>query len=173
MTGPARWLAVVVSLLAAVLAAGSVAAADHAVEITNFAFVPSSITIAAGDTVTWTVTGGTHSIVSQNGDFADHPASMSTGESHVATFASPGSYAYVCGIHPFMQGTITILAPVTPSPPSVTPGPSASAAPAPPQTSTSDPTDPSIVVPLLVSLGIGIFAAVWLVGLVRPSRTRR
>ena len=89
---------------------------DHAVEIVDFAFSPATLTITAGDTVTWT-----------NGDPIVHTATSTTGawdsgdlemgESYSLTFAEPGTYDYLCTPHPSMTGRIVVLAAAsTPTP---------------------------------------------------------
>jgi plastocyanin len=30
------------------------------------------------------------------------------GQSHTQTFAAPGTYEYVCGLHPAMKGTVEV-----------------------------------------------------------------
>ena len=68
---------------------------------------PSDETIKAGDSVTWTNNGtSTHQIA-----FATGPkcAFQIAGKSVSITFSNPGTYAYICSIHPtFMKGTITV-----------------------------------------------------------------
>jgi len=68
---------------------------------------PSDETIKAGDSVTWTNNGtSTHQI-----SFATGPkcAFQIAGKSVSITFATPGTYSYICSIHPtYMKGTITV-----------------------------------------------------------------
>ena len=68
---------------------------------------PSDETIKAGDSVTWTNNGtSTHQIA-----FATGPkcAFQIAGKSVSITFNSPGTYSYICSIHPtYMKGTITV-----------------------------------------------------------------
>jgi plastocyanin len=84
--------------------------ATSAVTIDNFAFQPGAITVKAGTTVTWTNTDEEpHSVVS-----ADEPMHSPTlaGPTNTFThaFTKPGTYAYNCGIHPFMHGTVEVTA---------------------------------------------------------------
>jgi plastocyanin len=101
-----------VALIGATLLVASPARAggtDHAVEIVDFAFSPATLTITAGDTVTWT-----------NGDPVVHTATSTTGawdsgdlemgESYSLTFAEPGTFDYLCTPHPSMTGRIVVLA---------------------------------------------------------------
>ncbi|MBI2565275.1 cupredoxin family copper-binding protein [Candidatus Woesearchaeota archaeon] len=75
------------------------------VEIKGFAFVPQTITLKVGDTVVWkqkdsaphTVTGDEFS--SQR---------LSKGEDFVYTFTAPGTYDYLCSVHPSMRGTVVV-----------------------------------------------------------------
>ena len=68
---------------------------------------PSDETIKVGDSVTWTNNGtGTHQIA-----FATGPkcAFQIAGKSVSITFATAGTFTYICSIHPsYMHGTITV-----------------------------------------------------------------
>jgi plastocyanin len=74
--------------------------------IANFAFEPSTVTVTAGQTVTWT-----------NRDGVPHDAtgagwtsgSISSGQSYTKLFDKPGTYPYRCQVHPAMPGaTVTV-----------------------------------------------------------------
>jgi plastocyanin len=55
---------------------GSVTAQiNHDVDVANFAFTPSSLTIEVGDSVTFTQTSGSHNV---NGDLATFPSNPRT-----------------------------------------------------------------------------------------------
>jgi hypothetical protein len=59
------------------------------------------------------------------------PASATRPWSGVCTFTTPGAYAFVCGLHPAMAGTITVEAAIPPPGESTpAPGPAGSAPPA-------------------------------------------
>jgi plastocyanin len=79
-----------------------------AVSISNFAFVPATITVKVGTRVTWTnrQTGIQHTVTANNGSFAS--GDLSTGSSFSYVFTKPGTYAYHCAIHPFMTGTVIV-----------------------------------------------------------------
>jgi len=97
-----------------------VRAANHAVAIAEFAFAPETLTITAGDTVTWTNEDAViHTATSVNGAFDS--GDLDQGESYTLTFTTPGTYDYLCTPHPMMTGRIVVLA--------ATAGPSAPAAP--------------------------------------------
>lgn len=76
------------------------------VDISDFAFVEAEVNVAVGGTVTWT-----------NNDDADHTATgddgfdtgtITPGQSATVTFDTAGSFAYACGIHPYMAGTVVV-----------------------------------------------------------------
>jgi len=77
------------------------------VTIINLAFDPASITVNAGDTVTWVNEDTTaHTIVADDGSFDS--GSVAPGESFRFTFAAAGTVPYHCGIHPSMTGTVVV-----------------------------------------------------------------
>jgi plastocyanin len=92
------WLAV---------AAGAAHAADGAVRISGFAFSPDSVTVGVGESVTWTNEDAVaHTATGSGGAFDTER--LDPGESTTITFATAGSYAYVCAIHPTMTGTVVV-----------------------------------------------------------------
>ena len=85
----------------------AVAAGPGSVSIVDFSFKPASITVDAGDTVTWTNTGKEgHSATGSGFD----TGILSRGESGSHTFNSPGTFRYQCTPHPFMKGTVVVRA---------------------------------------------------------------
>ena len=73
----------------------------------DFMFAPTSITVAAGSTVTWTNKDDEpHTVVSAEGLFRS--AALDTDESFSFRFDKPGTYRYTCSIHPRMVGTIVV-----------------------------------------------------------------
>jgi plastocyanin len=91
-------------------------AATHAVTISDFAFSPATLTITAGDTVTWTNDDPiVHTATSATGAFDS--GDLAEGASFSVTFTTPGTYDYVCTPHPTMTGRIVVQAAVAaPSP---------------------------------------------------------
>jgi plastocyanin len=78
-----------------------------AVNITNFAFMPVTLTVPVGATVTWTNRDEEpHTVVANDGSY--HSPGMDTNGTYSYTFANPGSFDYVCSIHPFMHGTVVV-----------------------------------------------------------------
>lgn len=75
--------------------------------IKGFMFSPTNITIKVGSKVTWTNQDEEpHIVASDNGTFRS--AALDTDESYSFKFDKPGTYHYVCTIHPRMIGTITV-----------------------------------------------------------------
>ena len=91
------------------------------VEISLLAFKPESLTVAAGDVVTWkqddigahTVTSGTleqgSAGVTQQPDGRFDSGEVSKGDTFEFTFTEAGSYPYFCRLHPAtMRGEILV-----------------------------------------------------------------
>jgi plastocyanin len=72
-----------------------------------FRFSPSSITVASGDTVTWTNSGSAPAGHTVTGSGLAS-GTLHSGQSYSHTFTSPGTFSYICSIHPFMKGTVTV-----------------------------------------------------------------
>jgi plastocyanin len=76
------------------------------VKIAGFAYSPSSVQISVGDKVKWTNFDNVKHDV-QGSIFKS--ALLPQFDSYVFTFTKPGTYNYICSIHPSMQGTITVV----------------------------------------------------------------
>jgi plastocyanin len=89
------------------VAAPAYAESKAGVTIRGFAFGPAKASVEAGQNVTWT-----------NGDDSPHQITIAStkerspilrkGESHTRTFKTPGTYEYICGLHPQMKGAIEV-----------------------------------------------------------------
>ena len=78
-----------------------------AVTISNFKFDPATLTVPVGSTVTWTNQDEEpHAIAGKDGSF--HSPGMDTHGTYSFTFAKPGTFDYICSIHPFMSGTVVV-----------------------------------------------------------------
>ena len=87
---------------------GAVSAASASVTIRDLAFQPSTVTVRVGDTVTWTNADDVvHTVRWASGQ---ESRELARGESYSRTFSQAGSYGYICGPHPFMTGTVRVLA---------------------------------------------------------------
>ncbi len=100
-------------VLAAVLAAaGSVASqtpppATTVINIKNFAFMAMTTVVPVGGQVTWkNLDGEPHTVVSLDGAFRS--VALDEGDSFTFRFTKPGTYAYVCSIHPQMKAIIVV-----------------------------------------------------------------
>jgi plastocyanin len=101
-------------------------------------FAPSAITVRAGAVVTFRNDDDRAHTASATDDSFDTSV-LAAGASARATLAKPGTYRYLCLIHPDMTGTITVKstsggaapAPATPAPaPTPTPTPTPQSSPA-------------------------------------------
>jgi plastocyanin len=73
-------------------------------------FVPETITIAAGTTVTWTnddfASGEYHDVIAEDGSFIS--ATYGPGEAYSVSFDFPGAYGYYCDLHEGMYGRVIV-----------------------------------------------------------------
>ena len=113
---------------------GSAWSAPHTVTVSNFMFTPASLTINAGDTVTFTNAGGFHNVRADDNSFrcakgCDGDGNGGNGNpsnppwSFTKTFNTPGTIKYFCEQHGLpggggMAGNIIVNV-VTPPPPTI------------------------------------------------------
>jgi amicyanin len=95
------------------------------VEIMGYAYQPAALTIAAGDTVTWTNHDtAPHNVVVTDGPEKFTSPNLQKGQTYSYTFSKSGTYSYYCSIHPDMKASITVSGSTTPptttAPPSTT-----------------------------------------------------
>ncbi len=77
------------------------------VEISNFAFVPQTLTVSVGTTVTWTNNdSSSHTIASNDNLFQS--GTLAKGATFSHTFGQKGTFNYRCSIHPSMTGKIIV-----------------------------------------------------------------
>jgi plastocyanin len=76
----------------------------------SYRFAPVTISVAAGTTVTWTNNDHfTHSVQFVDGGLPTEPLVMDPGQAATFAFAEPGTYPYVCHLHPQdMKGSVTV-----------------------------------------------------------------
>jgi plastocyanin len=103
-------------------------AATAGVTISDFRFGPAAIVVHVGDTVTWSNEGPSDHTATGAG-FDSGVLRQGASASH--TFATAGTFSYHCTIHPFMKGTVTVLASAASAAPSGSGAPSSSGAAAP------------------------------------------
>ncbi|MFI1202636.1 cupredoxin family copper-binding protein [Streptomyces sp. NPDC020883] len=81
----------------------------NAVAIKNFAFSPATLKIKVGTKVTWTNQDtDTHTVTSTGSGGPLHSPALATQATYSYTFTKPGTYAYLCTIHPFMTATVEV-----------------------------------------------------------------
>ncbi len=86
------------------------AASGAAVSIANFAFAPADVTISPGTTVTWSNDDGApHGLAYKDG--AKGTDVLLPGQKFSRTYDKPGTYDYICSVHPYMMGKVTVQAP--------------------------------------------------------------
>ncbi|HEX3368860.1 MAG TPA: cupredoxin family copper-binding protein [Candidatus Cybelea sp.] len=96
-------------ILSVLLATPAGASASPAVEIRNDAFLPATLTVNSGQSVTFTNDDDdAHTVTATDGAFDSKGLDTSGTWRH--TFAKPGVYKYFCELHPFMKGTIVVKA---------------------------------------------------------------
>lgn len=164
-------------------------AATHAVSVQDGSFSPAGLTVAAGDTVTWTNDDDSpHTVTAADGSFDS--GNLEPGQTFSFTFAEAGSVSYLCQYHEEMTATVTI-APAAAAPSAAAAQPSAPAGDAgaggapqgsaaagspaaaagagagQPDTALGIPSSAAWLAPVLVGLGLVTFAF----GIV-PSRGR-
>jgi plastocyanin len=81
-------------------------------DATDECFIPSSITVSVGTTVTWTNDdSAAHTVTSGQDATFDGIFDSSlfmAGRTFSYTFEDAGTYPYFCFVHPWMKGTVTV-----------------------------------------------------------------
>jgi len=88
-------------------------------EETDECYIPHTVTLAAGGTVTWINDDAGHTVTA--GDIVEDPGSVGTafpngfdsgfflaGNSYAHTFEEAGEYPYYCMVHPWMKGVVIV-----------------------------------------------------------------
>jgi plastocyanin len=76
--------------------------------ISNFMFGPMSTTVAPGATISVTnKDSATHTLTATGGQFTTGDISQNQTKTFKAP-TKPGRYSYICNIHQYMMGTITV-----------------------------------------------------------------
>lgn len=84
------------------------AARAEKVEIVEFTYQPDPVTIAAGGKVTWVNRDSAPHTATAEDDSFD-TGTIAQGKIKSETFKEPGTYAYICAIHPTMKGTVEVV----------------------------------------------------------------
>ena len=88
--------------------AGEAPNSGSEVVIEGFSFNPMDIEVAPGTTVTWTNQDSAPHTVKDNGDLFPESDELAKGDTFEFTYETPGEYPYICGIHQYMKGTVTV-----------------------------------------------------------------
>jgi plastocyanin len=109
-------LGIVLALgLANVAPATTATSANATVQITKTGFVPATVTINAGDSVTWkNADKVNHQVVANGGQFAS--PILSPGQTYTHKFNGGGTFRYHDALHTGLRGTVVVKGP----PPQVT-----------------------------------------------------
>jgi plastocyanin len=103
-------MAALVAVAAAPSFAAAPAEATVPVSIVDFAFVPDTVIVAVGDTVTWSNDGlAPHTTTADDATWDS--GTMMSGAVFSFTFDTPGDFRYSCAFHPTMTGAVSVVAP--------------------------------------------------------------
>ncbi|MDE2448387.1 MAG: cupredoxin domain-containing protein [Gammaproteobacteria bacterium] len=119
---PLHTLSALAALLIAVLCAAALvsnsrpaaaaparSAKPSAITINNYTFHPGVLTVAKGSTVVWiNKDDDVHTIKGTDGPEAFNSPALETGSKFGFTFDHPGTYHYICTVHPYMHGVIVV-----------------------------------------------------------------
>jgi amicyanin len=100
-------------------AATAQAATTHQIVMSGYAFSPRSLTITAGDTVTWVNEDqAPHNVKTVSGPASFQSSMLNKGGVFSHTFSTPGTYDYECTVHPGMTAALVVkaAAAATPAP---------------------------------------------------------
>jgi plastocyanin len=91
----------------AAMAQGSTNTDANTIVMKNFDFSPMMLTVKAGTSVIWkNLDGEPHTVVSPDGVFRSH--ALDQGDTFTFKFDTPGTYKYICSIHPKMMAAIIV-----------------------------------------------------------------
>ena len=93
-------------------AGGGAASKSAKVTMKDIQFNPTTVTVKAGGTVTWTNDETVNHDVTKKGgpgkDFKSGTGNIGQGKTYKQTFTTPGTVSYVCTIHPGMAGKVVV-----------------------------------------------------------------
>jgi plastocyanin len=83
---------------------------QNQVEVSDFQFSPSTLTVKVGTTVTWKGVSGAHTVTSDDSAPMQFDQPIAEGATVAITFTQAGTYEYRCSIHKSMRGKIIVTA---------------------------------------------------------------
>jgi plastocyanin len=78
------------------------------VSMKDIKFNPGTVTIKAGGKVTWTNDDSVGHDVTADDFESGSPGGIDGGSTYSHTFKKPGTYDYVCSVHPGMKGAVKV-----------------------------------------------------------------
>ena len=80
------------------------------IEVADFTFAPPTLTVKVGTTVTWHFDQppAPHNVVSLTTPVLFNSGTPKGTGTYSFTFTTPGTFPYLCQIHPSMKGTIIV-----------------------------------------------------------------
>jgi amicyanin len=100
--------AMLIGLAAVCVANAGEKAMPNEVTVENFSFLPQTLTVPVGTSVTWINRDDVpHTVVSTDKKTFVSPA-LDTDEKFSYTFTAAGTYDYYCSVHPHMKGKIIV-----------------------------------------------------------------
>ena len=86
---------------------GETASTSTEINISGFAFVPATVTVTVGTTVTWTnLDSAAHTVTSETDLF--NSGNLARNATFSYSFADRGTFSYFCAIHPYMKGEVIV-----------------------------------------------------------------
>ena len=80
------------------------------VRIINYEFKPQKVLVKPGTEVTWTNEDtAIHDVKDTSPLNTPKSKEMAKGETFSITYASPGTYSYICAIHQYMTGSVEVV----------------------------------------------------------------
>jgi plastocyanin len=121
-TAAALLAALAVALLSLGLGAAPAQAASYTVTIKQYQFGGGALTVQQGDTVTWVnEDDAPHDVTVTAGPATFRSPMLQKGQRWSYTLGTPGTYSYMCSVHPDMRATLTVKAKPVPAPKPVAP----------------------------------------------------
>lgn len=82
---------------------------DNEPDLTRWHYEPADVTVPAGTTVVWVNKGKhEHSVTADDKSFDS--GLKGSGATYTRAFPRPGKYSYYCAPHPWMKGTVEVVA---------------------------------------------------------------
>lgn len=83
------------------------AAGSTTVRVKDFSFGPQNLTVTKGTKVTWRFEDDTdHTVTADKNAFKS--GNLKNGKTYSFTFNTPGKFSYICSIHQYMTGSVTV-----------------------------------------------------------------